>query len=187
MKYLNESMQAVVVIACEKHSPAILEKLNETPEGNWFVLPAAASARVGYVPHVSAPHSGHSCAILGFVERMAMPQYLQEFKSVNADGSLCPDCIAYEWQVIPTYTAATARDLVCGQMVGCDDALTENYHDELFFFCSAGCRDAFRREPNRYLNTNSLKQNSGDKSAATIPAQTDPTSTESSATELNTR
>jgi Cu+-exporting ATPase len=151
MNFLNESMQAVVLMACEKHAPALLEKLGQCPKGNWFALPSVASCQLGYWPNVSAPHAGQGCAIFGFIERGQLTRQLQKFASVNADGSLCPDCAAYEWSATPSHFAETARDPVCGRHVAPAAALSHQHQGELFFFCDVGCRDSFVSEPNRYV------------------------------------
>jgi len=150
MKYLNESMQGIVLMVCDKHAPSLLEKLKECPAGNWFVMPPVASCRLGYWPNVSDSHEGHGCAIMGFVESQALTKMLEEFASTNADGSLCLDCVAYEWPITSSHVAATANDLVCGRAVACSNSISQSYNGELFFFCSVGCRDEFNKTPVRY-------------------------------------
>jgi YHS domain-containing protein len=152
MQYLNEKMQAVVIIACEKHAPTLLDKLKECPEGNWFAMPPAATCRTGYWPHVSEAHSSHGCAIMGFAEAQTLARVLNDLSSANADGSLCPDCVAYEWDITPSHIAATANDPVCHRSVMCSNAYTYNYDGEMFCFCSLGCRDEFRQSPQKYLS-----------------------------------
>ncbi len=153
MKFLNDSMQAVVLMACEKHAPALLEKLGQCPKGNWFVLPPVASCQLGYWPHVSEPHAGRGCAIFGFIERREMTRQLEKFASINPDGSLCPDCAAYEWDATPSHLAESVRDPVCGRRVAPSDALSHQHAGELFFFCGVGCRDSFVREPQNYVGS----------------------------------
>jgi YHS domain-containing protein len=151
MTYLNDSMQAVVIIACERHADGIVEKVNETEEGNWFVMPSSKGCRVGYWPHVSGAHSSGGCAVFGFAESLALASVLREFACVNSDGSLCPDCVAYEWGIRQSHIVEATRDPVCGKTVSCDNSVTANHKDEMFCFCSAGCRDAFFGDPERYL------------------------------------
>lgn len=150
---LNESIQAVIVLVCEEHAERAISRLNDCPEGNWFVLPEAAAGRLGYWPHVARPHndSGHSYAILGFAERMALARTLQRFAAINENGSLCPDCVAYEWNITPVHLAASSRDPVCGNSVSCTTGFSHLYEGELFFFCSTHCRDAFHSRPQRYV------------------------------------
>ena len=152
--YLNSTMQAVVIMVCEKHASALLSKLSDCPEGNWFALPAVSVCRTGYRPNVSAPHPGQGCAVFGFAESVALTRMLQEFVPVNEDGSVCPDCAAYEWNITPTAMVESTHDPVCGRRVDCVNSLSHNYNGELFFFCSTGCRDAFRQEPLRYARLN---------------------------------
>jgi YHS domain-containing protein len=151
VNYLNEEMQAVAMIVCEKHAPSLLEKLQNCPEGNWFVMPAVGACRVGYWPHVSQAHSGGGCAVWGFAERLALVRTLGKLASVNDDGSLCPDCVAYQWSITPVHLADTVRDPVCGRNVSSNSALSHHYQGELFFFCSMGCRDDFIKSPQRYV------------------------------------
>ena len=45
-----------------------------------------------------------------------------------------------------------AKDPVCGMDVDRETSLLSAKHGEkLYYFCSAGCKDAFQREPERYL------------------------------------
>jgi YHS domain-containing protein len=152
MTFLREAMQAVVMIVCEKHATTVLERLNHCPEGNWFVMPPVGACRMGYWPHVSEAHSGQGIALFGFIERSALAQHLKEFAATNPDGSLCTDCVAYEWGITPSHAVETISDPVCGRQVSPAHALSYSYRDELFFFCSIGCRDAFERTPQRYMH-----------------------------------
>jgi YHS domain-containing protein len=155
MKYLNERMQAIVMIVCDKHAPTLLEKVQQCQEGNWFVMPHAATCRTGYWPNVSESHTCQGCAIMGFAETQAMTRTLEEFAAFNDDGSLCPDCVAYEWDITPSHVAATAHDLVCGRAVACSNSVSQNHDGELFFFCSVGCRDEFNKSPEKFVGRKS--------------------------------
>lgn len=168
MTYLNDSMQAVVIIACERHADGIVEKVNETQEGNWFVMPSSKGCRVGYWPHVSAPHSSGGCAVFGFAESLALANVLREFACVNSDGSLCPDCVAYEWGIRQSHIVEATRDPVCGKTVSCDNSVTANHKDEMFCFCSAGCRDAFFGDPERYLQRGNRRGKSNGRDETSI-------------------
>lgn len=150
--YLNEVMQAVVITACEKHAPALLEKVGACPDGNWFMMPTVAG-RSGYWPHVSESRPSQGCAIFGFAERQMLLGRLQEFMAVNDDGSLCPDCAAYEWNVATSHGVETTRDPVCGRNVSCSSAPMARNEGELFCFCSIGCRDKFESSPQTYVKT----------------------------------
>jgi YHS domain-containing protein len=152
MRFLNDTMQAVVMIVCEKHAPSLLNKLSDCPDGNWFVLPPVAACRMGYWPHVSPSHPGQGCAIFGFIERFALVNRLEEFASINQDGSLCPDCVAYQWGAVPSHLAEASRDPVCGRAVSSVDGLSLCHEGEMFFFCSMSCRDAFRLAPHSYVS-----------------------------------
>ncbi|MBV9469213.1 MAG: YHS domain-containing protein [Abitibacteriaceae bacterium] len=152
MTLVDDGMQAVVIMACEKHAPTLLAKLQECPAGNWFVLPSVASCRIGYWPHVSEAHAGQAIAVFGFVERPELARRLEQLSSVNEDGSLCLDCVAYEWGASPSHIAQSVRDPVCGRPVPCTHALSQCYNGELFFFCGLGCRDAFHKAPEKYVS-----------------------------------
>lgn len=44
-------------------------------------------------------------------------------------------------------------DPVCGMQVDSTKAAaTEKYQGQTFYFCSAGCREKFRKEPGRYTS-----------------------------------
>lgn len=153
MKYVNEQTQAVVLMVCERHAPAVLQRLNETNAGNWFMLPSIQSCRMGYWTNVSESHPGHGMAIFGFAESGALSRTLEGLSDVtrNEDGSLCSECVAYEWNTSPLHMAASAKDPVCGRTVDCSEGLSQCYGGELFFFCSFGCRDKFRLSPQSYV------------------------------------
>jgi YHS domain-containing protein len=153
MKYVNEQTQAVVLMICEKHAPAVLQRLNDSSAGNWFMLPSIQAAKMGYWSNVSEPHTGHGVAIFGFAESTALSRTLEGLASImrNADCSLCSECVAYEWNTEPSHIAASAKDPVCGRSVSCSQAVSQCHHGELFFFCSFGCRDKFRANPQQYL------------------------------------
>jgi YHS domain-containing protein len=149
--FLSTDMQAVMIIACEKHAPKLVANLQSEERGNWLVMPAPEACRLGYWPNVSGSHEANGTAILGFIERRELSRKLEEWTAANSDGSLCLDCVAYEWNITPLRVAARVRDVVCGQTVACSNALPHPHEGELFFFCSVGCRDAFVKEPNRYM------------------------------------
>lgn len=149
--FLNDSMQAVVILACESHAPGILEKLNNGSPGNWFLMPPTSVFRTGYWPNVCDSHEGQGVAIFGFIERQALAQKLQEFSSANADNGVCPECAAYEWNITPLHSAQTTRDPVCRREVSCGNSLSENYQNRLYFFCSPSCRDQFHRSPREFI------------------------------------
>lgn len=153
MTFLHDSMQAVVLIACEKHAPLISEKVRQSQDGNWFILPPAVACRMGYRPHVSPAHECGGCTIFGFAERGAMMHALHELAIENENGSLCADCVAYGWSIAPMPLVESARDPVCGRPVDCDNALAHQHQGELFFFCGMNCRDAFREEPARHTKS----------------------------------
>lgn len=150
--FLNQAMQAVVILACERHAPAILEKLNDGSQGNWFVMPPTSTFLMGYWPNVCTSHGGEGCAIFGFIERELMMQKLNEFNSAHMDDGVCPDCAIYDWPIVPLHAARTTRDPVCKQVVNCDNSLSENYHHRLFFFCSPNCRDRFHLAPHKFVD-----------------------------------
>lgn len=149
--FLNDSMQAVVILACEKHAPSILDKINSGDEGNWFIMPASTTFRTGYWPRVSQSHSGGGCAIFGFIDREALVRKLREFSSREGDNGLCPECAAYEWNITPLHSALTTKDPVCGRDVSCSACVSQEYNHRLYFFCSIGCRDRFQRHPGEFV------------------------------------
>ena len=142
--FLNENVQAVIVLICEKHAAALTEKLSHCRDGNWFVLPSTAASQMGYWPHVSSSHSSRGQAVLGFAESAALARVLEQLASVSEDGSVCPDCVAYEWDIQPKCLMTSSVDPVCGKPVNCDNAFPLRRDDRLFFFCSIGCRDKFQ-------------------------------------------
>jgi YHS domain-containing protein len=91
---------------------------------------------------------------MGFAEAQAIARVLDHIAFPNENGSLCPDCAAYEWSVSPTHIAATAFDLVCSRAVVCDNSVAHKHNGELLFFCSVACRDAFTHSPQKYLGEN---------------------------------
>jgi YHS domain-containing protein len=151
MLYLNETMQAVVMIVCEKHGPELLDKMNQCPQGNWFMMPSLENCRIGYWPHVADSHGAKGYALFGFAERSTLNNCLELFAPRNEDGSLCPDCAAYEWNIAPSHAAGSVRDPVCGKIIASKDAMSSPYQGELFFFCSVNCRDKFHDHPEKYV------------------------------------
>jgi P-type Cu+ transporter len=44
------------------------------------------------------------------------------------------------------------EDPVCGMEINIDTApATSEYRGEIYYFCSAGCKDAFEKDPEQYL------------------------------------
>ena len=106
------------------------------------------------VPAIGATfsvHAGKGTAIFGFIEASALSGLLESINVTNADGSVCPECAAYEWNVTPSHIATSALDLVCGRHVSVSEATPSEYEGELFFFCSVGCRDRFVLSPQSFL------------------------------------
>lgn len=157
MRFVNDTLQAVVLMACDQHAPSILEKLKEHPDGNWFVMPALQACRLGYWNHVSPAHEGHGCAIFGFAERVAMGRILAGLATLNENGSMCADCVAYEWNITPSHIAAEAPDPVCGATVPTGDALSHMHEGQLFLFCSVNCRDKFQKNPAAFLRSTNTR------------------------------
>lgn len=46
---------------------------------------------------------------------------------------------------------ATARDLVCGMTISTDTAKSTVHAGDVFYFCSAACRDKFEAAPRSYI------------------------------------
>ena len=158
MKYVNDTMQAVVIMACEKHAPAIMEKLKECQEGNWFAMTAIQACRMGYWNNVYSAHEGQGCAVFGFAERVALSTVLGKLTTLNPDGSSCQDCVAYGWDITPSHIVPTAKDPVCGANVDCATGLTHAHDGELFFFCSVNCRDKFHKNPQSFVHKPELQK-----------------------------
>lgn len=152
MKFVNQTVQAVVIMACGVHSESVLQRLGESRAGNWFTVPTAGTMRSGYWSDVSAAHPCNGTAIFGFIESTSLSTLLESLDVTNPDGSLCADCAAYEWNVAPSHIAASMQDPVCGRVISAAEALTHEHEGELFFFCSAGCRDRFAADPAPYLS-----------------------------------
>lgn len=168
MAFLNDTLQAVVLMVCDKHAPLVLEKLRECSDGNWFVMPPLADCRAGYHPHASPSHAAQGCAVFGFVERQALRRRLNEFAQLNPDGSLCPDCMAYQWGVAPTPIGDTGRDPVCGRAVSGASSLSHHHDGEMFVFCGLYCRDAFIQAPQNYL---ALHRETGEEREQPVAAE----------------
>jgi YHS domain-containing protein len=46
-----------------------------------------------------------------------------------------------------------AKDLICGMQVDEESAAgTSEYKGETYYFCSPGCKAAFEKEPEKYVN-----------------------------------
>ena len=58
-------------------------------------------------------------------------------------------------QIVPgTGTQSTAIDPVCGMTVAAADSSLQLEHNAVtVYFCSPGCRAAFRKDPERYALT----------------------------------
>ncbi|RYX82826.1 YHS domain-containing protein [bacterium] len=151
--FLSETMRAVVILACDKHSDPLVNKIQGTKTGNWFVLPAVSMLKTGYWPNVSEAHNANGTIIVGFIESMDLAQELKDFEVENYDNGMCPDCAIYEWNVTALHAARMTRDPVCRRLVSSSSSLSEMYHDRLFFFCSMGCRDRFHKTPREFVPT----------------------------------
>lgn len=149
MLFASETRQAVIILICKRHAPGLMERLEDCSEGDWFILPAATASRMGYRPRSS--HRSHAYAVFGFVGSVPLTRMLESLASINEGRSLCPDCVAYEWGIRARSLAALLSDPVCGSSVNCDHAFPLRHEEELFYFCSIGCRDEFKNSPRRYL------------------------------------
>jgi P-type Cu+ transporter len=55
-------------------------------------------------------------------------------------------------------TTAMAKDPVCGTEVDPQQAAaTSEYQGTTYYFCSAGCKQAFDQDPQRYVGTQSAR------------------------------
>lgn len=50
------------------------------------------------------------------------------------------------------------RDPVCGMyLVKIDDALKVKYKGKIYYFCCKCCKEAFEKEPERYINSSAVE------------------------------
>lgn len=48
-----------------------------------------------------------------------------------------------------------AKDPVCGMEVKPEDAKAKHkYEDKIYYFCAEGCKNAFEKNPEKYLKDN---------------------------------
>ena len=72
----------------------------------------------------------------------------------------------------PAPSPGTVRDVVCGMTIDPAKAAgTLEHGDETYYFCSKGCAEKFRADPERYLDR-SASGHSGGRAAAPAPAGT---------------
>ena len=50
----------------------------------------------------------------------------------------------------PTARGEIVKDLVCKMDVVKDGALTDNFNNRTYYFCSEECRDRFKAEPEKF-------------------------------------
>ena len=69
------------------------------------------------------------------------------------EDEICARIASY-WIVRRERINDMAKDLVCGMEVDPKTAAaTSEYKEETYYFCAPGCKAAFDRDPERYLET----------------------------------
>jgi len=57
---------------------------------------------------------------------------------------------------------ARVKDVVCGMMIEAETAVAKTeYKGETFYFCAPGCRAAFEKDPQKYLQAEGGEPHAG--------------------------
>jgi xanthine dehydrogenase accessory factor len=154
--------RSMVVVATQGH-------------GDEEVLESAASARPAYLGLVGSRRRG--ATVLGYLADRGVPQdqldrvrvpagldlgptthqeiavaILAELVQLRASGALAPalaPALAGARSGVPA--AEPARDPVCGMTVAAGSSRPVRYEGTDYYFCCAGCRQAFERDPDAYV------------------------------------
>jgi xanthine dehydrogenase accessory factor len=154
--------RSMVVVATQGH-------------GDEEVLESAAAARPAYLGLVGSRRRG--ATVLGYLADRGVPQdqldrvrvpagldlgptthqeiavaILAELVQLRASGALAPalaPALAGARSGVPA--AEPARDPVCGMTVAAGSSRPVRYEGTDYYFCCAGCRQAFERDPDAYV------------------------------------
>jgi xanthine dehydrogenase accessory factor len=155
----NLNARSIVVVATQGH-------------GDEEAIEQAVSALPAFVGLVASRKRGQ--AVLGYLADRGVPQHLldrvhvpvgldlghtthreiavailAELVQRRAAGELAPEATAASIQAAQP---AEARDPVCGMTVRADSSSRPFEHDGItYYFCCAGCRAAFERDPAAHL------------------------------------
>ena len=134
------------------------------------VLERAVAARPAYLGLVGSRRRG--ATVLGYLADRGVPQdqldrvrvpagldlgrtthqeiavaILAELVQLRASGALAPGTPGAR----PAARPAPVIDPVCGMTVSADSSRPLRYEDTDYYFCCAGCRQAFEQEPDAYV------------------------------------
>ena len=100
----------------------------------------------GFVPSGDGQRAAGGWGIVGMRERAALVGGSLTLESTPGEGTRI--------EIRMPYLGVEGRDPICGMEVG-PDALSVEYEDRLYRFCSQACRDLFLAQPARYVQTTS--------------------------------
>lgn len=156
-----QPMQALLILACDRHAGAITQLLDSTGISNWVALPATQARRQGFLQYMPPRHPHGNYAIMGFAESKDVIQALQMLAEGVLDGGVCPDCVAYVWATQQVSLSHAALDPVCEKVVNREQALTATHENRTYHFCSSQCRAVFLERPEPYVQWKTNAQRLG--------------------------
>src|SRR5581483_4589798 len=140
----------MMLVACDLHSDAVLEALDEAQVGDWVIIPAAQARRMGHLEYLPRYREHVADLIFGMAEAPAVAQTLDTLSQGTPGHELCADCEAYVWEARHVPLANAALDPVCEMAVDRDHTLSATYQGVHYYFCSAACRDRFLAHPEAF-------------------------------------
>ncbi|HET7467356.1 MAG TPA: YHS domain-containing protein [Candidatus Dormibacteraeota bacterium] len=132
------------MIRAHARRPADTSRMVQDPVCGMSVDPATATQRVDY--------HGHAYFFCSASCRSTFEREPERYVAASGDGSRPP---------LPLTTTTggemetrkTAIDPVCGMTVETATAEYRSFRNgETFYFCSAGCKESFDKDPARYLS-----------------------------------
>lgn len=88
---------------------------------------------------------------VGVADEPVVRRTLGAVAQVVHKGEVCPDCLAFVWQVEQVPLTNSAVDPVCLMSVGISKALSLEYKGKMYYFCSEECRERFRSDPSAFV------------------------------------
>lgn len=147
---MERTKQAVMILACDRHSGEVARILDRQSVHDWVIIPAGQARRLGHLAYRSPDHERTCDVVFGFVDTPAADATLRLLEQEAHAGAVCADCATYTWEVKEVPMAQPAVCPVCQMTVDQSSAGAMIHEGLVYYFCCEDCRKRFIANPEAY-------------------------------------
>jgi len=147
---MTPNKQAIMVLACDRHSGEVARLLDQERIHDWVIIPAGQARRLGHLAFRSPEHERTCDVVLGFVDPSGAEALLRGLERKVHSGAVCSDCVTYTWSVTEVAVAQAAICPVCQMTVDQTRAEAVIHEGHIYYFCCPDCRKRFLANPQAF-------------------------------------